>query len=58
MTDDLLMRAWIDQAPDLIVRDPGIGGCIAAEVLGIPHATVAKTDSWRASVWADQSSDA
>jgi UDP:flavonoid glycosyltransferase YjiC (YdhE family) len=40
MTPDLLTiaRAW---HPDLIVRDTHeYGGCVAAEVLGIPHASV------------------
>ncbi|HEY7983222.1 MAG TPA: glycosyltransferase [Ktedonobacterales bacterium] len=40
MVPDLLTiaRAW---HPDLIVRDANeYGGCVAAEVLGIPHATV------------------
>jgi len=39
MVPDLLTlgRTW---RPDLIVRDPGeYGGCVAAECLGIPHAT-------------------
>lgn len=58
MADDLLMRARVDQAPDLIVRDSvEFGGCIAAEALGIPHATGRENRFLPPSVWARQLSE-
>jgi hypothetical protein len=47
MATDLL-RVCRDWQPDLLVRDTSeFGGCVAAEALGLPHATV-RTGAWTA----------
>jgi UDP:flavonoid glycosyltransferase YjiC (YdhE family) len=51
MVGDLLSicRAW---QPDVIIRDPmEFGGCIAAERLGIPHATISVGLFFPAAMW-------
>jgi hypothetical protein len=43
-----LLRLCRDWQPDLLVRDTSeFGGCVAAEALGLPHATV-RTGAWTA----------
>ena len=43
-----LLRLCRDWQPDLLVRDTTeFGGCVAAEALGLPHATV-RTGAWTA----------